>query len=72
MSALTSLADRIESALWGRQDILAAAQGFQVARVGRWTRRYRHPCLTIALAARAARDADRATDRNADRSERAA
>jgi hypothetical protein len=65
-----ALADRIETALWGRQDTAAAALGFQVTRVTRWTRRYRHPRLAIALAARAARAHN--DDRTADRSERAA
>jgi hypothetical protein len=68
MNLFTTLADRIESALWDRQDTLAAAQGWQITRVGRWTRRYRHPRLTISLAAVAAR----AADRNDHRSERAA
>lgn len=68
MTTLTRLLDHIESALWDSQDTLAAAQGWQVTRVGRWSRRYRHPRLTIALAAIAAR----AADRNDHRPERAA
>jgi hypothetical protein len=65
---LTCLAAWIESALWDRHDARAVAAGFQVTRVGRWTRRYRHPRMTSALAAIAAGEADSA----ADRSERAA
>ena len=69
-----SLADRIEAALWHRQDTAAAARGWQVTCVTRWRRRYRHPRLAIALAARAARvhHDDPHSVRADDRSERAA
>ena len=52
------LAERIEHLLWDSHDERVKAAGFQVTRTGRWQRRYRHPRITIALAAAAARAAD--------------
>jgi hypothetical protein len=49
---------RVESLLWDAQDEQLKAQGFQVAKPSQWTRRYRNPRITIALAAAAARTAD--------------
>lgn len=54
---LTELADRIEAAIWNRHDVRQEAAGFQVIRLGRWTRRYRHPYLYLAIAAYAEREA---------------
>ncbi len=53
-----ALLARVESLLWDSHDETAKAAGFQVARTGRWQRRYRHPRFAIALAAAAARAAD--------------
>ena len=58
MPAAVRLADRTERALWDGPDARAAAAGFQVVRLGRWQRRYRHPRMAMALAAVAARDVD--------------
>lgn len=53
-----ALLARIESLIWDGHDEAAKAAGFSVVRTGRWQRRYRHPRITVALAAAAAREAD--------------
>ncbi len=37
------LLDAIERRVWERQDASMRAAGWEVARLGRWRRRYRHP-----------------------------
>lgn len=40
--------DRIEQLLWEDQDKARAADGWQVTKLGRWQRMYRHPALLSA------------------------
>ncbi len=56
-----ALLARVESLLWDAHDENAKAAGMQVTRTGRWQRRYRNPRIAIALAAVAARTAERNT-----------
>jgi hypothetical protein len=51
--------DWVERLLWQRQDDALAAAGWQVVRVGRWQRRYRHPALLRAATAHGARQRQR-------------
>lgn len=46
------LLDGAEQSLWGKQDAAKLAAGWQVIKIGRWHRMYRHPAL-IAAAVRA-------------------
>lgn len=55
---MRNLLQHIEAALWAAHDERAKAAGLQVTRLSRWSRRYRNPRVTIALAAVAARPAD--------------
>ncbi|WP_163512418.1 hypothetical protein [Fodinicola acaciae] len=55
--SLAELVDWIEAAIWDRHDARQQSAGFQVIRLGRWTRRYRHPYLYLAIAAYAEREA---------------
>jgi hypothetical protein len=45
------LLDKAERLLWEEQDAAKLAAGWQVIKMGRWHRAYRHPAL-IAAAAR--------------------
>ncbi len=56
------LLDRAEQLLWARQDAEKVAAGWQVIKIGRWHRTYRHPAV---LAARAQRYLVRVSDRAA-------
>lgn len=48
--------DSAERLLWERQDAARVAAGWQVVRIGRWHRMYRHPALVArAVAARSQR-----------------
>lgn len=40
---LTRLLDRIEHLIWESQDARLRAAGWEVTRLGRWRRGYRHP-----------------------------
>ena len=42
------LLDRAERLLWEEQDAAKLAAGWQVIRIGRWHRKYRHPALVAA------------------------
>ena len=56
------LLDRVEQLLWAEQDAAKTAAGWQVIKVGRWSRTYRHPAV---VAARARRYAVRTPERAA-------
>jgi hypothetical protein len=49
------LLDHLEHLLWDAQDRRLRAAGFEVTRIGRWRRSYRHPSRLAAV--RAAREA---------------
>jgi hypothetical protein len=55
MYLLTRTADAAERLLWERQDASLRAVGFDVVRLGRWGRQYRHPAKVADTLARAAR-----------------
>jgi hypothetical protein len=42
------LLDRAERLLWEEQDAAKLAAGWQVVKLGRWHRTYRHPALVAA------------------------
>jgi hypothetical protein len=42
------LLDGAERLLWEKQDAVKAAAGWQVIKIGRWHRTYRHPALVAA------------------------
>jgi hypothetical protein len=42
------LLDRAERLLWEEQDAAKLAAGWQVVKLGRWNRAYRHPALVAA------------------------
>jgi hypothetical protein len=44
------LLDRAERLLWEEQDATKLAAGWQVIKLGRWHRTYRHPALVAAAA----------------------
>lgn len=45
----TRLLDRIEHLIWGSQDARLRAAGWEVTRIGRWRRHYRHPAQFARL-----------------------
>jgi hypothetical protein len=46
------LLDRVEQLLWAEQDAAKAAAGWQIIKIGRWHRTYRHPAVIAARARR--------------------
>jgi hypothetical protein len=48
------LLDRAERLLWDKQDSAMTADGWQIVKLGRWHRLYRHPALLAGGVARQA------------------